>query len=65
VSIPAHVERLVILADNDAGGRRAAGLARDGLQWDDMIIEVMWPPATENDWADVLIEGRGEGAAPV
>jgi len=62
VSIPAHVERLVILADNDAGGRRAAGLAQNGLQRDDMTIEMVWPPATENDWADVLIEGRGEKA---
>jgi len=64
VSIPPYVERLVILADNDAGGARAAQLAQDGLRRDGLTIEVVWPPSEHNDWADVLMAGRGEGAAP-
>ena len=51
VNVPAHVERLVILADNDAGGRRAAGLAQR-LQHPGRTIETLWPPAPHNDWAD-------------
>jgi len=64
VTIPRCVERLIVLADNDAGGTRAATLANDGLQRDGLTIETLWPPAQHNDWADVLMAGRGEGAAP-
>ena len=64
VTIPRCVERLIVLADNDAGGTRAAKLANDGLQRDSLTIETLWPPAQHNDWADVLMAGRGEGAAP-
>jgi len=64
VSIPHCVEHLVILADNDAGGARAAQLAHEGLQRDGLTIEAVWPPSVHNDWADVLMVGRGEGAAP-
>ncbi len=62
IDIPAHVDRLVLLADNDAGGKRAVGLAEAGLQRDGLTIEVVWPPAPHNDWADVLAAARGEGA---
>ncbi|UAJ12737.1 DUF7146 domain-containing protein [Glacieibacterium megasporae] len=64
VTIPPRVERLVILADNDAGGARAAQLALDGQHSDGRTIDVIWPPSAHNDWADVLMAGRGEGAAP-
>ena len=64
IDLPRHVERLVLLADNDAGGTRAAKLANDGLQRDRLTIETLWPPTQHNDWADVLMAGRGEGAAP-
>ena len=64
VTIPRCVERLIVLADNDAGGTRAAKLANDGLQRDGLMIETLWPPAQHNDWADVLMAMRGEGAAP-
>jgi len=64
IDLPRHVERLVLLADNDAGGERAVGLAEAGLQRDGLTIENLWPPAQHNDWADVLVAGRGEGAAP-
>ena len=58
VSIPAHVTELVILADNDAGGQRAAQLALDGQQRGGRALRVVWPPAGFNDWADVLA-GKG------
>ena len=64
VTIPHHVERLVLLADNDAGGHRAVGLADAGLQRDGLTVETLWPPAPHNDWADVLAAMRGKGAAP-
>ena len=64
IDLPCHVERLVLLADNDAGGQRAVGLARAGLQRDGLAIEAVFPPAPHNDWADVLAAMRGEGAAP-
>nr|WP_295658773.1 toprim domain-containing protein [Polymorphobacter sp.] len=64
VAIPDCVERLFVLADNDAGGERAAKLAVDGQKRDGLTIETLWPPAQHNDWADVLMAGRGEGAAP-
>jgi len=62
VSIPAHVTELVILADNDAGGQRAAQLALDGQQRDRLALRVVWPPTGLNDWADVLAASGGEGA---
>jgi len=64
VTIPRCVERLIVLADNDTGGARAAKLANDGLQRDRLTIETLWPPAQHNDWSDVLMAMRGEGAAP-
>ena len=64
VTIPQCVERLIVLADNDTGGARAAMLANDGLQRDRLTIETLWPPAQHNDWADVLMAMKGEGAAP-
>ena len=54
----------MLLADNDAGGHRAVGLAQAGLQRDGLTIEAVFPPAPHNDWADVLAAMRGEGAAP-
>ena len=64
IDVPRHIERLVLLADNDAGGQRAVGLAQAGLQRDGLTIETLWPPVQHNDWADVLMARRGEGAAP-
>ena len=62
VSIPAHVTELVILADNDAGGKRAAALAQAGHKRGGLALRVIWPPAGCNDWADALAARRGEGA---
>lgn len=62
ITVPAHVRKLVILADNDAGGQRAAELARDGLQRAGLELTELWPPAAHNDWADVIAARRGKGA---
>lgn len=63
VSIPDRVEHLVILADNDAGGARAARLAQDGLAREGRVIDVRWPPAPHNDWADVWLADQSSAAA--
>ena len=62
IDLPAHVEQVVLLADNDAGGKRAVALAQDGLQRDGRDLRELWPPAALNDWADVLGRQGGEGA---
>ena len=62
IDIPGHVEKLIILADNDPGGKRAAKLAQDGVQRDGLVLRAMWPPDGHNDWADVLAARGGEGA---
>jgi putative DNA primase/helicase len=62
IDLPKHVEQVVLLADNDAGGKRAVVLAQDGLQRDGRVLQAMWPPERCNDWADVLVAKRGEGA---
>lgn len=54
VAIPPHVETLVILADHDLGGQRAAKRAQALYQRDNLDLRVIWPPAPHNDWADVL-----------
>ena len=60
----AGINQVVLLADNDAGGRRAVALAQDGLQRDGLVLRELWPPERCNDWADVLSAERGEGAEP-
>jgi putative DNA primase/helicase len=64
VSIPAVVERLIILRDPDKGGERASELAenqsRDGLS-----IETLLPPGKGRDWNAVAMSRRGEEAAAV
>ena len=64
IDLPRHIEHLVLLADNDAGGHRGVSLAQTGLQRDGFVVEAVWPPVPHNDWADVLSAMRGEGAAP-
>lgn len=62
VTIPSHVERLVLLADNDTGGKRATMLALTGQQRPGLSIEIIAPPDGINDWCDVLETTGGEGA---
>jgi hypothetical protein len=67
VELPASVERLILFLDNDAGGRRAEGLARAAFAH--LPIEVHYPAASGADWNDVLRERvrqrspEGEGVA--
>lgn len=62
IDLPQHVEQLLLLADNDAGGKRAVALAEDGLQRDGLMMRTLWPHERHNDWADVLAARGGEGA---
>lgn len=62
IDIPTTVKRIVILADNDAGGKRAAKLARDGLGGKGIELQELWPMNDCNDWADIVACKGGEGA---
>lgn len=57
IAIPSRVERLVLLPDNDAPGRRAERLARESYARSVTAIETIWPWAGHNDWNDVLRAG--------
>jgi hypothetical protein len=59
--IPAHVERLVLLPDNDRAGRLAESLAYEAYARDGLRIDTVWPWHGHNDWNDVLRAG-GKGA---
>lgn len=64
VSIPAGVQRLIILRDPDKGGQRASDLAanqaREGLS-----IETLLPPGKGKDWNDVAMGRGGEMAGAI
>ena len=62
IDIPHYVDELIILADNDPGGKRAASLAQSGLERDGLVLREVWPPDGHNDWADILAARGGEGA---
>ncbi|HUD93604.1 DUF7146 domain-containing protein [Sphingobium sp.] len=66
VAIPPQVTCLVLLADNDAAGRRAVGRARSKFAIPGREIVTSWPPDAVGDWNDMLraggkveVEGRG------
>lgn len=54
LAIPATVDRLILLADNDAEGRRARGRALEAYERPGLIIDTEWPPGGLNDWAQLL-----------
>nr|WP_232730303.1 toprim domain-containing protein [Novosphingobium kunmingense] len=54
VEIPASVERVILLADNDPEGRRAEARAREALARPGLAIDTEWPPGRMNDWAQLL-----------
>jgi hypothetical protein len=54
VEIPASVERVILLADNDPEGRRAEAKAREALSRPGLTINTEWPPGAMNDWAQLL-----------
>ena len=61
LTIPASVTTLVIAADNDPEGRRAAELASVRYARPDLSIEHALPPARFDDWAAVLAQARERG----
>lgn len=54
VEIPASVERVILLADNDTEGRRAEAKARSALARPGLAVDTEWPPGRMNDWAQLL-----------
>lgn len=62
VAIPDTVTRLILLPDNDRGGRIGAAKAVEAYAMPGRTIETLWPPQGFNDWNDVLrAEGKGVG----
>lgn len=62
VSIPAVVQRLIILRDPDKGGERASELAENQAR-KGLSIETLLPPGKGLDWNGVAMSRRGEKAA--
>ena len=54
LTIPSSVETLILLADNDAEGRRARDRAWQAYQRPGLTIKTEWPPGGHNDWAQLL-----------
>lgn len=62
IAIPDTVTRLILLPDNDRGGRIGAAKAAEAYAMPGRTIETLWPPDGLNDWNDVLrAEGKGVG----
>lgn len=60
VAIPDTVTHLILLPDNDRGGRIGVARALDAYVAPGRTIDTLLPPAGFNDWNDVLRAG-GEG----
>lgn len=54
VEIPASVETVILLADNDPEGRRAQRRALETYVRPGLTLETEWPPGRMNDWAQLL-----------
>jgi putative DNA primase/helicase len=62
ITIPDAVTRLILLPDNDRGGRMGAAKAAEAYAMPGRTIETIWPPLGFNDWNDALrAEGKGVG----
>ena len=62
IAIPHAVTRLILLPDNDRGGRIGAAKAIEAYAMPDRTIETLWPPHGFNDWNDALrAKGKGVG----
>lgn len=62
IAIPDTVSRLVLLPDNDRGGRIGAAKALEAYAMPGRTIETLWPPHGFNDWNDTLrAGGKGVG----
>ena len=55
VALPPGVRRLVLFLDNDAGGRRAEGLAREAHRGGEVEVETRYAEPAGADWNDVLL----------
>jgi len=60
IAIPDTVTRLVLLPDNDRGGRIGAAKVAEAYAMPGRTIETLWPPQGFNDWNDVL-RAKGKG----
>ncbi|WP_240502078.1 toprim domain-containing protein [Sphingomonas panacis] len=63
ITIPKSVTRLLLLPDNDRGGKIGAAKAEQAYAMPDRTIETVWPPPGFNDWNDVLRKYGADGAA--
>lgn len=54
VEIPASVETVILLADNDPEGRRAQRRALEAYARPGLTLVTEWPPGRMNDWAQLL-----------
>ena len=63
IALPDTVTRLVLLPDNDRGGRIGASKASAAYAMPGRTIETVWPPTGFNDWNDVLRK-YGKDALP-
>lgn len=54
LTILPSVETVILLADNDAEGRRARDRAWEAYQRPGLTIKAEWPPGGLNDWAQLL-----------
>lgn len=62
IAIPDTVTRLILLPDNDRGGRLGAAKAMEAYAMPGRTVEVLWPPHGFNDWNDALrAKGKGVG----
>ncbi|MBB6122917.1 DUF7146 domain-containing protein [Sphingobium subterraneum] len=60
IAIPDTVTRLILLPDNDRGGRMGAAKAAEAYAMPGRTIETLWPPQGFNDWNNVMRSG-GKG----
>jgi putative DNA primase/helicase len=63
VALPEIVRTLILLPDNDKGGRLGEHRAREAHARGGLQIETTWPWGGLNDWNDVLMSKEGEGAS--
>jgi hypothetical protein len=62
IAIPDTVTCLILLPDNDRGGRVGAAKAAEAHAMPGRTIETLWPPQGLNEWNDFLrAEGKGVG----
>lgn len=61
VALPGIVRHLILLPDNDQGGRLGEQRAREAYARAHLEIETTWPWDGLNDWNDVLMRRDGRG----